>query len=195
MKDTYGGSVAANLAMNLAGRIVREYTFHHDQLKIWPEKMGQIEIIYMQTHRADMPRVLGGQGKHRHALYNLVEQVGLRHSTELRLENVEPEVGDVERFKPFQAAVRWDSKPIVQLMRDICKSVFLYETHVSLTDSQHSATSNIQVVVSNEERMQTAVRMSESLKVLFNAIGKRHGRILLVDVVSQAVLAKQAAVK
>jgi predicted RNA-binding protein YlqC (UPF0109 family) len=188
MKNNDATSTAADIAVNLVGRIVREFTFHHDDLKIWVELMGRVQIVYMQTHKADMPRVIGKQGAHRNALFNLTEMIGQRYKAELRFENVEPEAGEVERFKPFQAAGRWDSRPIVQLMKDCCQSIFQYETKVSITDSGHTPTSNLQVVVSNQENMQYTARAAEILKVLFNAIGKRHGRILLVDLISDKEL-------
>lgn len=181
-------NTAADIAVNLVGRIVREFTFHHDALKIWIEPMGRVQIIYLQTHQADMPRVIGKQGAHRHALFNIVEQIGLHYGAELRLENVEPAPGEAERFKPFAPAAKWDSRPVVQLLRDICKSVFNFETQVSIQDSPHTPTSNLQVVVAQGEHMQTAARVAECCKVLFNAIGKARGRILLVEMISQGEL-------
>jgi predicted RNA-binding protein YlqC (UPF0109 family) len=181
---------AADIALNLLGRIVRELTFHHDALKIVAEPLGRVQIIYLQTHKADMGRVIGGQGAHRIAMCSLVELIGQRYSTELRLENMEPELGQVERFKPFQPA-KWDKETrqsVIQLLKDICQAVFMYETRVEITDSDKTPNSYFQVIVSRQENMQRAAKVSEALKVLFNAIGKRHGRILLIDLVSDAEL-------
>jgi predicted RNA-binding protein YlqC (UPF0109 family) len=184
-------SPAADIAVNLVERVLREITFHHDKLKVWVESMGRVQILYVQCHKGDMPRVIGKHGAHRNALFNLVEYIGLRYSTELRMENVEPQTGEVERFAPFVPSRTWDSGqkvhgPIVQLLRDFCQSVFAYETLVSITDSSHTPTSRLQVIVSDQEQMQRTVRIAEALKVLFNAVGKKNGRILLVDVIAQS---------
>jgi len=174
----------ADNTINLVRRIVREFTFDKDQLKLWKESLGRTNIINLQVAKSDMPRIIGKKGAHWHALFNLVEQIGLRHSIRLRLECREPEPGEIQHFPPFQPAPQWDSRPVVQLVRDIVQAVFAYPADVWLTDSAHSPTSVIQVVVRDQENRSVVDRVAESLKVLFNAVGKRHGRILLLEVIT-----------
>lgn len=181
-KQAAVSNVAADVATNLVRRILEELTFHHDALSITVEQAGSIQVIYIRSNKSDMRRVIGKQGAHRNALVNLVEYIGLHYGTRLECHVLEPSESEVRDFEPFRAAHTWDSRGVIQLMRDICSSVFLYETKVELVDSATTLTSVMTVTVSSQEDRRPTARIAQSLQVLFNSIGKRHGRLLMVDV-------------
>ena len=48
----------ADNTINLVRRIVREFTFDKDQLKLWKESLGRTNIINLQVAKSDMPRII-----------------------------------------------------------------------------------------------------------------------------------------
>jgi len=169
------------IAAWLARRVLEEITFHKSDLHVTPTQVGRSCMIKVQVHKADMPRAIGSGGLHHRALDTLIAAIGIKYAVNMRVNLVEPEVGRPERYERFEASHNWNSEPVVALLRDICAAVFITSAEVSAHDAA-DATTNLEVTVSAREPRKIIEPIGKALQVLFNAIGKANGRIVLLDV-------------
>lgn len=172
------------LATELLTRIIKEITFHHENIRVTSSQLGRSHTLAIQVHKGDMPRVLGKSGAHIKALETLAAAIGASGGVTIRLRLLEPEVGEPDRYEQFRPAENWNSSHVVLLLSDLVEAIF-GSSKVEIFDGE-DCTSALEVTIATRENKAVIDAIGNALKVLFKAIGRANGRILTLDIATDS---------
>jgi predicted RNA-binding protein YlqC (UPF0109 family) len=171
------------ICVDILTRILDQFTYHPENRKVWAAAVGRSWIIKIQLHRADTPRAVGERGSHVRALEMIAAAIGAKAGANIRTQLLEPEVGLPERYHKFKPMESWNSAEVKAIAEQIAEHAFVAPATVTIHDGE-DFTSTLEIVVDRSENKNLASTMQQAMQVVFNAIGKANGRILVVDVVS-----------
>jgi predicted RNA-binding protein YlqC (UPF0109 family) len=169
------------LSQDILSRILREITLHPQHIRISNSPLGRTHTIKVQVHRGDMSRVIGSGGSHAQALTRLVQMIGQKRGVVVNMRMLEPEIGEKDKYQPFEPREQWPKERAEAIMRDIAEAVFDHAVKVEAFDGEDYM-SIIEVTVSSRENRQLVTLLQETVTPLFNAIGKANGRHLTVNI-------------
>jgi|SRR6266571_3947972 len=158
-------------------------------LRIEVKPCGTMLSVWIGCHAEDAPRIIGKGGAHHKALARIVHAIGQKNKMLIKLEAIQ-----AERLEVFEASMwgfkpnrNWDKAGIKRLLLEACRMVFRNGDCVQVVgqddDPQHQTM--FFVSVARNEPMELVLEMTNDLNTLFNAIGKRRGRLLQVGVVAE----------
>jgi predicted RNA-binding protein YlqC (UPF0109 family) len=163
-------------------RIANEITFHHKELKVYAREAGLGWTVFIEAHRGDIPRLIGGGGQTFKALDAVCALIGNKYRMGIRLTiDEERAVGEKDRYETFKHAENWNKEGILRLLEDLCRAILEEPARISTQDERTNRTVII-VLLSKKEVPAVAEAAKKALGILFNAIGKANGRLVSLDV-------------
>lgn len=179
-------SSGAQLAENIILRIVGAFTFHPDEQRIIVENLGDVCLMFLKLHQLDIRLAIGKSGKHYKALCSIVELISRKYGVQLQLEIPEHDQGPVQNASRWMPGVSaWDAPTVIQLVKDVCTCTLDMGADVDIQDSAHSTTSVMKVRCHPKETLTIVDKLNSACQDLFLAIGRKHGRVLLLDMKSK----------
>jgi predicted RNA-binding protein YlqC (UPF0109 family) len=175
----------------ILGRIVEDIIFHADCLKIDDSTVGNLSIISILTHYADKGRVIGTDGKTFKALKVLVGHIGRNLGLQISLDRVGTSVdGPIDRYGKFKWKREWDRERILGLCLDVCKLLNRGSEDPVVDESSEekedgSATTIIKIILHGADGATRRAELQDAMFTIFNAIGRKNGRLLSVAFVSE----------
>lgn len=179
-------------AAALLRRFLLEITRYHRDLRVWPSPLGssswrirvQARARVLTDAKADAAVLLGEKGCNFKVFSRMVELMG--REQELILEFVQPEINPPT---PEKSEWIWDEKRIVELTRDL----FSEMAGQPVKATAHKADSITAIEVSNCGDVVSRQLLSdnkpflETLKDLYDLIGRRHHRTVRLVILNQKV--------
>lgn len=180
---------SAEKTKQLLRRLISEFTYHPEALRIVSEPIGRMGKITLQAHKADTSRIVGERGSHIKALTAIVEAIGDKEGQPLIVELIEPVFGEPERFAKYKGAENWNGEKIRQLLQDVAAAIFRPEPKIET----HSAgeTTAMEILVQQRSQSHRVDDLEIALRALFNAIGKANGRKLHVSILPVPALKEE----
>lgn len=171
----------------LLRRILEGIVAHKKDLVIdYRKTLSRSMTITLQAHLADTARLIGEGALTYRAISALVGAIGGQRGIRINIPPVkEPVVGEPERYK-FTANPDWPKVEIAQLLEDTCKAVFCHPEVIAIAydHDDENITSTAEVTVSRSEPADVVSALKTALGRVFDAIGRNHGRLLVVDVIA-----------
>lgn len=162
-------------------RIIERFTIHHNLLAIETVSVGGVVNVFIQAHRADTSRLIGERGASFRALSTLVAALAGADGYRAVLQPIaEPTAGEPEKFTRFVHNPGWDRECITRLLELLCNRIFEGRAAIEARDACNQTIYVVRVPV---DEMPECVRaIGSALHVIFNAIGKSNGRLIMVGV-------------
>jgi len=168
--------------VNLLRRLLEEMVAHPGDLVIETKSLTQFVVITIQAHAADTPRLIGSGAVNYRSLVAIGKALGQRAGFRVSIPKIkEPVVGEPDRYK-FEADPQWPKDKIVKLLQDTAQAIFAGASEVSLCDDNSTDSTTMEVWVARSEAT-LAFAMNSSIATVFDAIGRKNGRLIYVDVV------------
>lgn len=178
---------------SLFERLVKEITTNQDQVTVEALALATKTPIRIEVHPSEVGRVIGEHGAHFKALEKLCLAISYktRQMFEL-LPMQEPEASVVPlRYGRFHGRDDWPKQKITKLLSDMAESVFKNEIAVDITVSDmKNFVSAYTIRVDRREEADVIKIIQPAFTTLFNAIGRVNGRVLIVEIVADKVVAK-----
>lgn len=172
--------------IDLLRRILEGIVAHKEDLVIEHRKtLTSSMTITIQAHLADTARLIGEGALTYRALSALARAIGAQRGLRINIPPIrEPVTGEPERYK-FAANPDWPKAEIDKLLDDTCRAAFCHPEIIGIAydHDDENITSTAEVTVSRSEPAEVVAAMSASLSRVFDAIGRNHGRLFVVDVI------------
>ncbi len=181
----------AQLAQNLIGRILQEMTYHPEDFRFWIgaiDRFGQgapsgTPAIFLESHQADMPLIIGKGGAHTNAIKIIVRMIGLRYGVQMgwRADGVKP--GTAYEPRAIVVNPSLDIPYLTQLVKDICSATMKLPAQVEIKSNHLKCEANVFIRVNDNadpEARQVTDTLIESLRPLLTAIGCKNGYTILI---------------
>lgn len=175
----------APIIQGLFRDILKEFVLHPDSLEVVVVPYAQGMTVLITAAGRDVGRVIGEKGAHFNALKIIGAAIGIKHGVTVELEPVpDPtEPGKSERYEKFKARDDWPKDKIVALLDRTARAVFRYDESIEVTTEDLSeATTMATVLCASAEQGSLIEPFQNSLKAIFNAVGKANGRTIFVVV-------------
>jgi predicted RNA-binding protein YlqC (UPF0109 family) len=175
-----------SLVRSLFQDILSEFVLHPDDLKVCTVEMRRTIIVQIFAAGRDVGRVIGERGAHFNALKILGAMIGLKHGVAVELEPVpDPkEPGKSERYDSFKARDDWRKEIILALIGRTASAALRFPDAISVSClDANEASSIVEIVCASAEPAGLIEPVEQSLKALFNAVGKANGRTIFVSVI------------
>src|SRR6266550_4699768 len=145
--------------------------------------------VSIGCHAQDAPRIIGKGGAHHKALARILSCIGQKNKVLVKLEAIQAERLKVSEASMwgFKSDQNWDKVGIRRLLLETCRMVFRDGDCIQIADRDDDAQMQTLffVSVARNEPMELCLAMTNDLNTIFNAIGKRRGRLLQVGVVPE----------
>ncbi len=152
--------------------------------------VASLVSVSIECHAEDAPRIIGKGGAHFKALTRIVQAIGSKNKLLIRLNAIEAERledSDAPSTWGFKPDRNWDRAGIKRLLLETCRMVFRNGDCIQVIERDDNAQTLTMffVSVARNEPMELCLEMTNDLNTLFNAIGKRRGRLLQVGVIPE----------
>lgn len=167
-----------SLTISLIRDIIRCFAMHPEDVVLQIEEVGSLTVIKIKVHRADTPRILGRKALQWKALQAITR--GLKHdhgSYSIKL--LEPTVGEPEKFQIFEPRENWNKVAIFSILSRLLDQLF-GRAVIVCNESEDQTVWDVSVEL-KEQPVRVEV-LGEAIQILWNAMGKANGRILIVNV-------------
>jgi predicted RNA-binding protein YlqC (UPF0109 family) len=147
--------------------------------------------LTVRAHAADTSRLIGEGGKNYQALRTLMQAAGARRGLSVTLARfMEPVTGQPERHSATMTEnPDWPREKLIRLLRDTLDAVFEFSDRIEVAEYPEAtaAMTTFEVYISPLEKPDLYDLLKEPLWRIFDAIGRRHGRVLNVTVATAKV--------
>jgi predicted RNA-binding protein YlqC (UPF0109 family) len=177
------------LARDLASMMVS----HPDDLIVDVRAHTATMSIAFQGHAADTNKLIGEGAANYRALVMVMRAAGAKLGVRVQVPPIrEPSVGLPERYR-FQPDPNWPEKLIERLARRTVAAVFEHEAliRVDAFQSEPDYTTTLEIFVSRSEKPELVTMLAGPLARLFDAIGRTHGRVVILTVIAEGPAAEQ----
>jgi predicted RNA-binding protein YlqC (UPF0109 family) len=137
------------------------------------------ELMTLEVHSADLPRVFGGQGRHIQALRTIFQFIGARDEHRVRLLLIEPHARVAGApLTPFVSNPDWKPEPVRVLLERVLNRVLAKPPQLDIYSGEGMTMIDIYADKDDEALCDG---LTEYLKPIFHAIGKNQGRELFLE--------------
>lgn len=196
---TYGLNTKRNEPMttdkvtSLIETLVKEITTNKDQVTVEGVALATKTLIRIEVHPSEVGRVIGEHGAHISALRKVALAISYKTKTIFEILDLEePDKSIVPlRYGRFQGSDDWPKEKITKIVELTSMSVFKNEiaVEVEVLDMKNF-TSAYTIHVDRREESDIVRVIQPAFTALFNAIGRINGRVLIVEIVADKVVAK-----
>jgi predicted RNA-binding protein YlqC (UPF0109 family) len=165
--------------------IINGLIFHPGDLEMWVVEYPGLINVRLRAHAEDTARIIGDHGVIFKSLCKIAQAIAWNDRMRVAFSSVEtPIVGEPRPYPKFEAREDWPRKELKTLLLRTAKMAFEHESQIWLDDEAVSDEETVVMIhVAKAEQPSTIERVGESLAYLFNAIGRRNGRMLTVVVI------------
>ena len=104
--------------LEVTKKLVTELCNYPEHLTVKQNSLTRTTTINIQSHAADMSRIIGVNGQHMYAIRTIASAIGERHGIEVDVPNlVEAKVGTPERYGDFQGSNDWPKAKVLDLLK------------------------------------------------------------------------------
>ena len=185
-KDKMNKAVFTAKLCDLLRELLGQLVMRPSDLRLESDTVTNTLTVSVSCHAEDAPRIIGKAGSHHKALLRIARAIGERERLRVYVEVSAPRMThqQIERREHwgFEPDPNWPRKGITRLLAQTCRMVFGDCMELESTDDEGQNKTMFAVSVSAHEPLELVLAMVSDLNTLFNAIGKRNGRLLQIDV-------------
>lgn len=171
----------ANDAVEFIRELAKGFTKHHRDLQIDGAELPSRNVLTIQAHKADHPRLVGTQGVNIRALQTLIAAFGEKAAKLHTLTLLDPRVGQREESQPFAPDPKWKPKATMDRLRRTLDATMPCAYTIAHADVGELTTFEV-VPAENALPLIERGDYARALHVIFHAIGKNEGRQIHVEV-------------
>jgi len=164
-------------------RLLLSFIQYPDDLNLKIEVSGATIFISCQVNRDDHPKLVGSKGTHIWAMQTLVRAIADKYreyNLKIEFRLLEPVVGEKKDLTKFQPNEKWNSKNVVETLREICSLTFADPVEILVSERDTHYSTQIRIIASERERARLQGDLRQALHYLFHAIGKSQGRLIYI---------------
>ena len=172
--------------VDLFKRVVAAMCDHPDSLVVTARPLRASVSVSVQAHAVDTSRLIGSGGQNYWALSTIASAIGARRKIRVKVPPIrEPVVGEPARFE-FKADPNWPRARILALLDETLAATFFHPVASNVDDDEEFFTTTVEVTMDRRERMGWVDRFGNALAIIFDAIGRTNGRVLMIDFIVDA---------
>lgn len=156
----------SKLACDLIADLARLIVGHPAKLQPRNRESGGNTMLFLRAVKSDTGRLIGREG----AIHKAMQEIG----NDIALTPFEVIVEDATEDAPLVNVKPWQCNQIQEVLRKILEAVFNRDFLIMFHDEGSTLMVNIEV--GNGFEPERIARVSEKLKLVFNAIGRAHNR-------------------
>lgn len=176
---------AADEIAGVLRRLIEGFAFFPNDIELSLTTHPYLVRVRIRANARDTAHIIGEEGFQFRSLCKISQAIGKQHGVRVSFSHVErPIVGSKAEYPKFISLPDWPRAKIKALALDTVKRCFVSGDLASIQDNDVSEEETIFVAhVSELENPRNVESLVGALGVVFNAIGRFHGRVVTLIVI------------
>jgi len=171
-------------AIDLLRRLLTEMIAYPQELVIQHKAFATSVTITLQAHAADTKCLIGSFANNYRAITTTMLWIGARQGFRVTIPPIrEPVTGNADERYTFAANPEWPKVRLMALIHETAHALFDEPISFKVHDDDENYTTTVEIFVSRLQKPGLLVAIGPALETLFDAIGRKNGRILSVCLV------------